>query len=95
MQIHSGSLPRQIQTDEGISIGVFYDASLQKTTLAGALADGGITGPTPKHSYTDDWCERFFLAIGGVGGITGRYKGLRLYMLVRCIFSAINHNHIF
>ena len=36
-----------------------------------AGSGGGIAGQTSVHSYTADWYKRYFLAIGGVGGITG------------------------
>ena len=36
-----------------------------------ADSGGGITGQTSVYLYTADWYKGLFMAIGGVGGITG------------------------
>ena len=68
MQVHSGSLPRQTQTDGSIT--GYYKMLRYENVLVGTSAAGGITAQTSIHSYTADRYKRFHLSIGGDGGIT-------------------------
>ena len=52
---------------------LFYKCASQ--CIAGwQIAGGGITGQMSLHLYTADQYKRFFLAIDGVGSITGVVK---------------------
>ena len=97
-QTASFRLPRQTQTDGGI-MGVFFLMLCYKHVLVSALADSGkrgwYNGANLRYIYVQPIrTYAFFLAIGGVGGITG-FECIFVYLYTasrRCLTKKLTLN---